>query len=108
SQFTSLATTAGDPSPSCISGFGKGVWYVFNAVADGTAIADTIGSGFDTALGVYSGACGSLTQLACNDDGGGNLTSRTTNAIFAGTTYYYLCGGYAAASGNLVFHFHLT
>jgi hypothetical protein len=108
SQSTALATTAGDLLPTCINGFGKGVWYVFTAVADGTAIADTIGSSFDTGLGVYSGACGSLTQLACNDDGGGNLTSRTTNSIFAGTSYYYLCGGYSAASGNLVFHFHFT
>jgi hypothetical protein len=71
-------------------------------------VVDTIGSGFDTGLGVYTGACGSLTQLACDDDSGGNLTSRITNSVTAGATYHYLAGGYGGASGTLVFHLNFT
>jgi hypothetical protein len=107
-QSTSLATSTGDASPSCITGFGKGIWYAYTSLSNGIVIADTIGSGFDTGLGVYTGTCGALTPLTCNDDGGGNLTSRTTNSVASGTTYYYLAGGYNGASGNLVFHLNFT
>jgi hypothetical protein len=108
SQSTTIATTTGDPSPTCISGFGKGVWFLYPALTNGTVIADTIGSSFDTGLGVYVGTCGSLSQLACNDDGGGSLTSKTTNTVTAGSSYYYLAGGYSGASGNLTFHLNFT
>jgi hypothetical protein len=108
SESTAVATSTGDPSPSCISGFGRGVWFVYSALSNGTVIADTIGSSFDTGLGVYIGTCGSLTQVTCNDDGGGNLTSRTTNTVTAGSSYYYLAGGYSGASGNLAFHLNFT
>ena len=107
-QSTSLATSSGDPSPSCIASFGKGVWYTYTAPANGIVIADTIGSGFDTGMGAYSGSCGSLTPLACDDDGGGNLTSRITNTVASGTSYYYLVGGYNGNSGSLVFHLNFT
>jgi hypothetical protein len=107
-QSTSFATSSGDPSPSCVSSFGKGVWYVFTAPANGVVIADTIGSGFDTGLGVYSGTCGSLSLVTCNDDGGGNLTSKTTNSVVTGSSYYYLAGGYSGASGSLIFHLNFT
>ena len=107
-QSTALATSTGDPSPSCIGGFGKGVWYAYTPATSGTLVVDTIGSGFDTGLGLYTGTCGSLAQVACDDDGGGNLTSRITNSVAAGTTYYILAGGYNGASGNLVFHLNFN
>ncbi len=105
SQSTTNATDSGDPIPSCIgNAFGKGVWYRFTAPANGTLIVDTIGSSFDTVLGIYSGTCGGFTEIACDDDSGGNLTSVTTNVVGGGGTYYLLAGGWGGASGNLVFH----
>lgn len=107
-QSTSLAASTGDPSPSCVGTFGKGVWYVYTAPSNGIVIADTIGSSFDTAMGVYSGSCGALTLLACDDDSGGSLTSRITNTVVSGVSYYYLVGGYNGTAGNLVFHLNFT
>jgi len=108
-QSTVYATATGAPSsPSCIYNFGSGVWYQYTAPASGTLEVDTIGSDFDTALGLYSGFCGSLTQLACDDDSGGNLTSKITYPVTAGTTYLILAGGYNSYSGNLVFHLLLN
>jgi hypothetical protein len=107
-ESTTSATSTGDPSLSCVGGFGKGVWFVYYAPSNGTVIADTTGSSFDTGLGVFTGTCGSLTQIACNDDTGGGTTSKTTNTVAVGNAYYYLAGGYGAGSGNLVFHLNFT
>jgi hypothetical protein len=103
-QSTTAATSTGDPTPSCGPGFGKGVWYQYTAPVDGVLAVDTYGSGFDTVLALYSGSCGALAQLGCNDDGSGTLQSSITNAATAGTTYYMLAGGYGGSSGSLVFH----
>jgi hypothetical protein len=103
-QSTTLATSTGDPSPSCAAEFGKGVWYSWTAPADGLVSVDTMGSSFDTVMAAYIGNCGSLTRLDCDDDSGGSLTSQITHAVTAGVTYHYLAGGYASASGQLVFH----
>jgi len=99
---TANATSTGDPTPNCGSGAGKGVWFKVTPVANGTVSVTTCGSGFDTVLAIYSGSCGSLTSVTCDDDGGcGGNTSLTTFSGIAGTTYYLLAGGYSGASGNL-------
>ncbi len=107
-QSTLLATSTGDPTPSCAFEFGNAVWYKWTAPADGVVTVDTIGSSFDTVLGVYSGSCDALTHVGCNDDGGGNLTSLLTHPVTAGVTYYYVVGGYSSAAGQLVFHFNVV
>ena len=108
SQSTTNATSTGDPTPTCVGGFGKGVWYSYTALASGQLVVDTIGSGFDTGLALYTGSCGSLSQVACDDDSGGNLTSKITISATGGVTYYILAGGYNGYSGNLVLHLAFT
>jgi uncharacterized delta-60 repeat protein len=45
------------------------LWYQWTATRDGEVTLDTIGSGVDTLLAVYTGASlGSLNQIAVNDD----------------------------------------
>lgn len=107
-QSTANATSTGDPSPSCVTGFGNGVWYQFTPQSNGQLVADTIGSDFDTGLAIYTGTCSSLNLVACDDDGGGNLTSKASASLIAGTTYYILAGGYSGSTGNLVFHLSFT
>jgi len=107
-QSTLLATSTGDLNPACVADFGNAVWYTWTAPSAGFVSVDTIGSGFDTVLAVYSGSCGALTGIDCDDDDGGNLSSKLTHAVNAGVTYYYEVGGYAGAVGQLVFHFNLT
>ena len=58
---------AGEPNHANDS-LGHSVWYRWEAPSDGTAVIDTIGSGFATTLGAYKGtAVQSVTQLAAMD-----------------------------------------
>ncbi|PWU15848.1 MAG: hypothetical protein C5B50_14830 [Verrucomicrobia bacterium] len=102
-QSTTYASSTSDPAPSCVPGFGNGVWYQFATPSAGLLTVDTFGSDFDTGLAIYTGACGALTEVACNDDAGG-INSQITLAVSTATTYRILAGGYAAHTGNLVFH----
>ncbi len=107
-QSTLKASAFGDPTPGCVDGFGHGVWYQFTAPVAGRLIVDTFGSDFDTGLAIYTGACDSLTEAACNDDTDG-ITSQVILPTTAGTTYSILAGGYSSDAGNLVLHLnHLT
>jgi hypothetical protein len=103
-QSTLLATSTGDQRPMCAADFGNAVWYTWTAPNDGFVTLDTIGSSFDTVLGVYSGSCDSLTRVDCDDDSGGSLTSKITYVANAGVTYYFEAGGYSSETGQLVFH----
>ena len=48
---------------------GASVWYSWTAPLEGEVEIDTVGSDFDTLIGVYTGnAVGSLTEVASNDD----------------------------------------
>ncbi len=107
-QSTINATSTGDPTPSCVSSFGRGVWYNYMAPGNGVVAVDTYGSSFDTVLALYSGSCTTLTPLACNDDSGGTLQSSISNSVHAGTSYYLLVGGYGGSSGSLVLHLRFT
>ena len=101
---TTNATSGGDPVPPCQSNFGKGVWFAYTAPASGTVQVSTCGSGFDTLLAVYSGVCGQLVPVACNDDDGPACTGNNASVQFAatqGVTCYILAGGYAGNSGSL-------
>ncbi|MCL4522552.1 MAG: hypothetical protein M1451_01415, partial [Acidobacteria bacterium] len=92
---TFAATTeTTDPTPSCaISSSNpraKSIWYRFTPSASGTATVDTVGSVYDTILSVFTGNPPSLVPFACDDDSGGNFTSRVTLAVTANTAYYFM------------------
>ncbi len=56
-----------------------------------TRTGPTVGPAIDTVLAVYSGACGALTELACNDDAllvCGRLSEVCVSGLTPGTTYY--------------------
>ena len=96
---TRAATTeTGETVPSCTQGIARTVWFRYVAPADATLSLDTLGSDFDTVLGVYRGtALDALTQVACSDDidaQAGNQLSRAEFGVSAGETYYLQAGGY--------------
>lgn len=95
-------SAADDPEFPCRWGTpGPGyatVWFQFTAPERVAARINTSGSDYDTILGVWKGARGALTNIACNDDGGGNLTSALTTILDAGETYYVEVANYATAS----------
>jgi len=101
---TANATSTNEPVPDCQGTAGKGVWYTYTPAASGTVTIGTCGSTFDTVLEVYTGSCGSLTPLICNDDNGPACSGSQASVSFAatgGTTYYILAAGSGGASGTL-------
>lgn len=98
-----LATKeAGEPNHAGNTG-GRSVWWQWTPAASGTVVLDTLGSTFDTTLGVYTGtSVNGLTTVASNDDiGGGNLSSRVSFQATAGTPYQIAVDGYNAQTGNI-------
>src|SRR5438105_11156835 len=84
---TNATKQTGEPNHAGNAG-GASVWWSWTAPAVGDVTIDTIGSNFDTILGVYTGtSVSALTFVASNDDGGGNLTSKVTFTAIGGTTY---------------------
>jgi hypothetical protein len=86
------ATSAADDPATCAGGHGaNSVWYSVTPAADTTVGVDTSASDYDTVVGVYTGVCGALTSVACNDDFANALTNQNRALLAfrasAGTTY---------------------
>ena len=89
----------GEPTQS---GATESVWWSWTAPTTGNYTFDTIGSGYDTYLSLFTGSnLPSLALLAADDDGGGNWTSRITRSVTAGTTYQIAVDGYSSAKGPI-------
>ncbi|WP_426429819.1 T9SS type A sorting domain-containing protein [Winogradskyella sp. HB-48] len=88
-------TYCGTSAPSSSNG---GVWYSFMGDG-GEATFDLSGSSFDTKIYVYTGACGDLTCLDGDDDGGDGTTSLITVTTEAGTAYYVYVSGFSTNRG---------
>ena len=116
-QNTRLATAnPGDPVLTCADGGGgKTVWFTY--IPDSTRVVkiSTLGStpsDYDIALAVFTGACGSLVEVRCNDDAGGTRQSEIFMQVNAGVTYIIHVGEWAGGGpgggvptgGDLVFN----
>ncbi|MBY0313364.1 MAG: hypothetical protein K2W85_14950 [Phycisphaerales bacterium] len=101
SASNATATQIGDPTPTCQPSFSKGIWYSFQAPANGIATIDTEGSVLsDTVLAVYD-ACGG-TQIACDDDTGtGNLSS-TSVVVTSGQIIKILVGSFGTTASGVI------
>jgi Ca2+-binding RTX toxin-like protein len=81
------------------------VWWAWTAPASGEITIDTIGSNFDTTLGVYTGsAVNSLSTIASNDDTI-DLISQVTFTATAGTTYQIAVDGFSGSEGSIGLNF---
>jgi hypothetical protein len=100
SQDTRIATAnPNDPVIICNdgTGIGKTVWFKYAADTTRNVIFSTIGStpsDYDIMLGIFTGSCGNLEAVACNDDIDPGLIreSELSVQLQAGTTYYILIG----------------
>jgi hypothetical protein len=106
--FTKLAgEESGEPNHAGDAG-GHSVWFEWKAPASGSVAFQTCTSeaGFDTVLGVYTGAgIGGLTPVASGDDGQGRKGCRSTDSVAqfsatAGTTYLIAVDGKAGSTGS--------
>jgi len=86
---------SGEPNHAANTG-GSSIWYRWTPASGGQVTLNTLGSTFDTLLGVYTGSSvGSLTVVATNDDISLNyLQSQVTFTAVAGTTYRIAVDGY--------------
>lgn len=107
---TSAATTAAtDPYPSCSYwARNKTVWFQYTAPGNGTIVANTIGSAYDTVLSVYTGSCGAFSSVAgaCNDNTSyWTAQSAVSFAAVAGRTYFFMISAsYFGTGGAATFH----
>jgi hypothetical protein len=99
---TTLSTN--DGTASCgASASSPDVWYKYRPATSGTftvTTCDSVAPTFDTVLSAYSGTCGALTQLACNDDVCGLRSTITVPNAVANQTYYIRVAGYNNQTGN--------
>jgi hypothetical protein len=89
-------------TPTCASPGAPDVWYSFVAPASGNILIQTTdGNITDSGMALYSGACGSLTQVSCDDDSGtGNMSQISATGLTAGATYYVRLWKYSAGTGT--------
>jgi gliding motility-associated-like protein len=102
------ATTTGNPpTPSCWSpnSMSHTVWFRFTAVSSSVQVSTNFGYSLtNTQIAVFSGSCGSLTQIACNEDintAGGLLhTNLQLHGLTVGNTYYIIIDGNGTQTGE--------
>ncbi|MGL2965739.1 Ig-like domain-containing protein, partial [Flavobacterium sp. XGLA_31] len=102
------ATSSGDPAtPSCWSpnSLNNTVWFSFVATTADIELSTNFGGTLaNTQLAVYSGSCGSLTQIACQEDinTAGNLfhTDIILHGLTIGNTYYMMVDGNGNTTGT--------
>lgn len=107
---TNLSATlsVGHPVPSCgnfsFETNGKDVWYTVTIPASGSITLETAGNGGlgDTAMAAYTGTCGDLTQVGCNDDTVGLYSRIILTGQTPGETIYVRVWGFNGSSGSFV------
>lgn len=82
---------------------GRSAWYSWRAPANGLARFRTVGSGFDTLLGVYRGtAIEALVTVAEDEDSAGFLTSEVRFRCEADADYAIAVDAFAELGGGFV------
>ncbi|MBK8097660.1 MAG: hypothetical protein IPK26_11170 [Planctomycetes bacterium] len=95
------ATTSPEPWPCGLGG--NDVWLLWTPTCSGQATISTCSPRrtFDTVLEAFSGPCGSLVSLTCNDDAGGacGTGSMLSLPAVANQPVWIRLGGYNGATG---------
>lgn len=112
SSATTPGTTVGSlvesPAPPVCSSTGlsqPGIWY--RVVGNGNRFgATTCGTAWDNKIFVYSGSCGALTSVGCNDDNGPLCSGSSASVAWCSlpsVDYYILVTGFSSANAfNLI------
>ncbi|MEM7200947.1 MAG: kelch repeat-containing protein [Planctomycetota bacterium] len=99
---SNVGATTSTPTGSCRQ-MGDDVWYVYQADCTGSATVSLCDVGasatYDATIAVFSGACGDLTELQCDDDSCGT-NARVTFAVDAGASYFIAVGGFMGEQGD--------
>ncbi|MEM9799664.1 MAG: hypothetical protein AAGA20_05005 [Planctomycetota bacterium] len=96
---TSTATTSPEAWPCALGG--SDIWFTYTPTTSGGSVTVSLcGSTYDTAVEGFSGTCGSLTSLGCNDDSCGLQSELQFGPTAAGTPLYFRIGGFNGANGT--------
>lgn len=89
SNESSTGTSTVDP-PSCTTYNGGDVWFKVVVPAEGVVVINTAAGGItDAGMAAYSGTCGNLTEIECDDDDGdGNMPKLTLSGLTPGDTIW--------------------
>lgn len=103
---TRSATSSPDDPVSCSGAADTNtVWYSLTLNTDTGCGIETTSSDYDTVVSVYTGACGTLTRVACSDDFGNppDAAKRSVLRFSAshGVTYLIEAGG-KGSGGSLI------
>ncbi|MDG1334229.1 MAG: T9SS type A sorting domain-containing protein [Crocinitomicaceae bacterium] len=75
----SATSSVGVPAPGCASYLGGDVWFTIVVPAGGAVeVQTTAGVMTDGGMAIYSGTCGALTLIQCDDNSGTGLMSSIT------------------------------
>lgn len=97
------ATASGVSAPSCGSYSTGDIWFSLTVPAgsnQSVIISTSAGGITDGAMALYSGSCGSLSQLACADDVIGSMPEIRIN-LAPGTYYIRFWDYFDATSGSM-------
>ncbi|MFN0009904.1 MAG: GEVED domain-containing protein [Planctomycetota bacterium] len=93
-----------DADVTCNSGVvatTSGVWFTFTPASTGTAtLSETTTN--DTVMAIFTGSCGTLTQVACSDPESFQF------AMTSGTQYWILIGMFSTTAPTVNYGFTLT
>lgn len=90
------ATSSTETDATCFGFFGGDIWYSVVVPASGSITIETGNTiagdapAFDSVISIYSGVCGSLTYIDCDDDSAdtGSYSLKTVTGQTPGTTLY--------------------
>lgn len=106
-QDTRLATpNVTDPAITCQDSIanGKTVWFRYSTDSLRTVLISTIGSepmeDYDVTLSVFTGSCGDLHQVRCNDDTLDTRQSAVTLTAQPGVLYHIMVGEWGGGGTN--------
>ena len=114
--FGSIGSTVGttvepgEASASCAAGNdgANSVWWSYTPGVNGTVNFSTFSADFDTVLSLWTGTNHPLTEVACDDDSGGDGTSMLPVLLTAGTTYFVRVSGKGSSEGTVSVDFGAT
>ncbi len=107
SADNTTATTSTGPTPSCSTTLDRDIWFKVTVPASGVVtvktVAPTGGSNItDTVISLYSGTCGSLTEIGCNDDTNGLYSQVALTGRTPGEVLYIRAWSYSATASGLI------
>jgi len=97
--------STGMPNPGCGGNTYQDVWFKVVAPVSGNLViqgAQVVGNFADGAMAIYTGTCGNLSLLACNDDynGSGNMPHLEPTGLTPGDTLFIRFWKYGGGYGS--------